>query len=275
MNEILAPRPPNEELRAKAVVKTGLIDAPKPEMFQVYCDLAKEITGFKDADFSLFDGEVQCNISNAGSDDFEIGEKSSRHEFNICSYVLLDSEPLLMHDIEKDPTWKNHPKILDGTSEVRGYAGFPVINKDNYALGTLCMSDPKPMSIADDKIILVKKISSNIAHLLDVHSDQKELTSQKILEALDVFQKEEKDFTLNDFKSFLHLCADMTLETNEAMALSRRGLCAPDDHNKMSLTSEGRYLQSRMQLGTKPMKRLKLRGNAAESLIDEMFANLN
>ena len=59
------------------------------------------------------------------------------------------------------------------------------------------------------------------------------------------------------------------------MALSRRGLCAPDDHNKMSLTSEGRYLQSRMQLGTKPMKRLKLRGNAAESLIDEMFANLN
>ena len=35
----LAPRPANEEQRVKAVVKTGLIDAPNPELFQVYCDL--------------------------------------------------------------------------------------------------------------------------------------------------------------------------------------------------------------------------------------------
>ena len=32
----LAPRPANEEMRARAVVKTGLIDAPNPEIFQVY-----------------------------------------------------------------------------------------------------------------------------------------------------------------------------------------------------------------------------------------------
>ena len=156
MNKNLAPRPPNEELRAKAVVKTGLIDAPKPEMFQVYCDLAKEITGFKYADFSLFDGEVQCNIANAGDDDFESGTKDLRHEFNICSYVLLDPEPLIMHDLAKDPTWKTHPKILDGTAEVRAYAGFPVINRDNYALGTLCISHPKPMHFPEDKINLIK-----------------------------------------------------------------------------------------------------------------------
>ena len=34
----LAPRPSNEEQRVKAVVKTGLIDNPNPELFQVYCD---------------------------------------------------------------------------------------------------------------------------------------------------------------------------------------------------------------------------------------------
>ena len=51
----LAPRPANEEQRAKAVVKTGLIDSPNPDLFQVYCDLAKDITGFTDATFSLYD----------------------------------------------------------------------------------------------------------------------------------------------------------------------------------------------------------------------------
>ena len=63
----LAPRPANEEMRARAVVKTGLIDAPNPEIFQVYCDLAKDITGFEEAQFSLYDGEMSCGIANAGT----------------------------------------------------------------------------------------------------------------------------------------------------------------------------------------------------------------
>ena len=42
----LAPRPANEEQRVKAVIKTGLIDAPDNTAFQVYCELAKDITGF-------------------------------------------------------------------------------------------------------------------------------------------------------------------------------------------------------------------------------------
>ena len=40
----LAPRPANEEQRVKAVIKTGLIDAPDNTAFQVYCELAKDIT---------------------------------------------------------------------------------------------------------------------------------------------------------------------------------------------------------------------------------------
>ena len=51
MTTSLAPRPANEERRAKAVIQTGLIDNPKPELFQVYCDLAKDITDFDSASF--------------------------------------------------------------------------------------------------------------------------------------------------------------------------------------------------------------------------------
>ena len=59
----LAPRPANEELRVKAVIKTGLIDAPDNTAFQVYCELAKDITGFDTASFTLFDcrGPVRCS----------------------------------------------------------------------------------------------------------------------------------------------------------------------------------------------------------------------
>ena len=45
----LATRPNNEERRAQAVVKTGLIDAPNSDLFQIYCDLAKDLTGYEQA----------------------------------------------------------------------------------------------------------------------------------------------------------------------------------------------------------------------------------
>ena len=155
----LAPRPANEEQRAKAVVKTGLIESPNPDLFQVYCDLAKDITGFTDATFSLYDGEMQCAIAMTGreTEEWKPGSKNLRTEHNICSFVLLDTEPLLMHDISKDPVWKSHPK-----AESWGYAGFPVVNKDNYALGTLCMFDRSgPRSLNEGQVQLVKKISSS------------------------------------------------------------------------------------------------------------------
>ena len=110
----LAPRPANEEQRAKAVVKTGLIDSPNPDLFQVYCDLAKDITGFANATFSLFDGEMQCAmaLTEGGHPDptRKVGDKGLRTKDSICAYVLLETEPLLIPDISKDPIWKDHPQ---------------------------------------------------------------------------------------------------------------------------------------------------------------------
>ena len=62
----LAPRPINEKRRAQAVIRTGLISNPKPELFQIYCDLAKDLTGFDSATFSLYDDDIQCGISASG-----------------------------------------------------------------------------------------------------------------------------------------------------------------------------------------------------------------
>ena len=158
----LAPRPFNEEIRAKTVISTGLIDSPEPELFQIYSDLAKDVSGFDKASFSLYDLDFQCPISSTGYEEDRNGQKYARDSLNVCSYVILDSEPLLIGDMSKHPTWKSHPRILDGSGTL-GYAGFPVINKDNYALGTLCMLNKTPKSLDTNQVDLLKKITANIA----------------------------------------------------------------------------------------------------------------
>ena len=274
MTVSLAPRPANEEQRVQAVIKTGLIDAPDNTNFQVYCDLAKDITGFHRATFSLFDAEMQCAIADVGGNK-EVGERGVRHENNICSYVLLDTKPLLMEDISKDPIWRNHPKALDGSMEWYGYAGFPVINKDNFALGTLCMLHKTPKALNQNQVELIEKITSNMALLLDVQVEQKEITSQKILEALVNFQKYDSNLTIQDFKSFVSIVSDIKIDKFQASFLIEKGLCISNQNGLVELTSSGVKLQSDMKLEVKPMKKIKLAGDAAQSLIDEMFAKIN
>ena len=274
MNMGLAPRPDNEELRAQTVIKTGLIDAPNPDLFQIYCDLAKDITGFETASFSLYDGEMKCSIAQAGGDDFEVGAKSERSEFNVCSYVLLDTEPLLMADMCKDPTWKDHPH-LEGMDTGPGYAGFPVINSENFALGTLCMMNMSgPKALNDEQVAQVKKITSSIAHMLDLQIKQKELTSERMLDALAHFQKVDSSFGLSDFKMYVSLCAELNVSKEDATGIINVGLAEDVGSGRIQLTDVGRRLQFDMNLQQKAMKRIKMDGGEADALLDEMFAEI-
>ena len=275
MNMGLAPRPENETLRAQTVLKTGLIDAPNPDLFQIYCDLAKDITGFETATFSLYDGEMKCSIAEAGNDDFVAGTKSERSELNVCAYVLLDTEPLLMEDMVKDPTWKDHPNIK-GLEKGPGYAGFPVINSENFALGTLCMLNPSgPKGLNEEQIEQVKKITRSIAHMLDLQIRQKELTSQRMLDALAHFQKVDAGFGLNDFKMYVSLCSELSVSTADAEGIIRVGLAELDDAGRIHMTESGRRLQFDMNLQQKAMKRIKMDGGEADALLDEMFAEID
>jgi hypothetical protein len=244
----LAPVPFNENERVKTVIKTGLIDSPNSEMFLVYCDLAKDLTGFQSATFSLFDGNNQCSISSSGRDEFVSGSISDKGVNNICAYVLLDTEPLLMPDLRKDPIWKNHPKILDGTTTTLGYAGFPVINRDNYALGTLCMKHPKPRELSQKQIELVKKITSNMAHLLDLHIEQKELTSNKVLEIINIFKQKFPGFTISDLEAFLSLAANLDILEINASNLLKYNLCEKNTNSSFVLSHFGRKLLEDMEL---------------------------
>ena len=275
MNMGLAPRPANEDLRAQTVVKTGLIDAPNPDLFQIYCDLAKDITGFETATFSLYDGEMQCSIAGAGREDFTPGSKTERGELNVCSYVLLDTEPLLMEDMLKDPTWKDHPNLA-GMDAGPGYAGFPVINSENFALGTLCMMNfSGPKGLNDEQISQVKKITSSIAHMLDLQLKQKELTSQRMLEALSHFQKADSRLGLDDFKIYVSICSELGVSSTDAEGIIRVGLAELDDAGQVQMTEAGRKLQFDMNLQQKAMKRIKMDGSEADALLDELFAEID
>ena len=51
-----------------------------------------------------------------------------------CVFLCAGHRTLIVEDFYEDPNWAEHPYIKSGDAP-HSYAGFPVVNKDNYVLG--------------------------------------------------------------------------------------------------------------------------------------------
>ena len=230
------------------------------------------MTGFDYAAFSLFDENFQCKIS---ATDGSANDKSERNEFNVCSYVLLSSEPTLIHDLSKHPKWKTHPKILSGEAKYLGYAGFPVINKDNYALGTLCLFNGyEPSSLNQKQIELIKSLAERIAHQIDLQTDQKETTSETMHQAIKKFTNRVNVNDLDLLNKFLNVCSGKIVSEEELEQLQKTDLAKRDPSGEVVLTENGNALLSEMKLQPKVMKRNIIDTGGKPTFLDDLLGEL-
>ena len=66
MEWVPAPTPINENRRAQATEKTGIIGTDQVYLFDIYLEIAKDISGYEGGIFSLYDSKNQCSISAIG-----------------------------------------------------------------------------------------------------------------------------------------------------------------------------------------------------------------
>ena len=184
MEWVPAPTPINEKRRAQATEKTGIIGTDQVYLFDIYLEIAKDISGYEGGSFSLYDSKNQCSISAIGYEK-ELHQKNDKAD-SICSYVLLEKNPLVVFDLKKHDIFKYHPAATSGMCH--SYCGFPVRNKDGYALGTFCLLNfTEVKEMTSEKIELIEKLVSRLALQIDTQTEQKEITSQKISKSIDIF----------------------------------------------------------------------------------------
>ena len=267
-----APTPVNEKRRAQAVEKTGIIGTDQIYLFDIYVEIAKDITGYEGGTFSLYDSNYQCIISEMGKPGERELHRKADKSLAVCSYVLLEKDPLLLFDIKKEPKFENHFAVKSNL--LKSYAGFPVINKDGYALGTFCMLNfSEVKEISSDKIKLIQKLVSRLVLQIDTQTEQKELTSQKISKSIDIFMENYSDFTLIDYKNFIDICSGLSLPSENATNLINADLCEVKNRIVL-LSTKGNELQDKMNIVTKIHNQIIVEGAEANSLIDNALDKL-
>ena len=272
MEWIPAPTPINEKRRAQAVEKTGIIGTDQIYLFDIYLEIAKDISGYSAGSFSLYDSKNQCMISEIGKPGERELHRKADKAASICSYVILEKNPLLVFELNKHEIFKNHDAVKSGM--VHSYCGFPVRNKDGYAMGTFCIYNfSEVKEISPEKIELIEKLVSRLALQIDTQTEQKEITSQKISKSIDIFMDNYKDFTLSDYKNFIDICSGLNLPEKNATNLINANLCEIRNMTVM-LSTRGNRLQEKMNIVTKIHNQVKVEGSEANSLIDNALDKL-
>ncbi len=272
-----APMTSNEERRLEALKRLGVIGTDQGDIFDIYSELALEVSGFFAATCSLIDVDTQHGISlcslNGELEKMTEGKpvKVERAQ-SPCAYTILTPEPLLVPDCREHKIFKDAGTVKAGM--VVAYAGFPIINKDNYVFGTICLFDPNIKKLKKQEIKLLEKLTKRLAHQLDTQAEQKAVTAEKISLAIGVFEEHVGECSLKDFKYFINLCAGRDIELEKCHNLKNNDLCSVNKNGSMELTEKGQELQIKMGLQTRTLNKRKVEGEAANLLVDSMLSEL-
>jgi signal transduction histidine kinase len=135
---MVIPLPPNEAQRLQALHAYGLLDARPEAGFDEITALASYLSRAPIALFGLVDETRQCFKSCFG---FQLSEIPRENSF--CAYTILDPEGMVVADALADPRFAVNP-LVQGAPGIRFYAGTPLLTRDGYALGALCVIDTQP-----------------------------------------------------------------------------------------------------------------------------------
>jgi GAF domain-containing protein len=166
--------PTNEAERLTALREYHILDTETEQSYDDITGLAAHICDAPIAMISLVDENRQWFKSRVG-----LEEQQTPRDIAFCAHAILQDEPLIVADATKDQRFANNPMVT-GEMNVRFYAGFPLINPEGLALGTLCIVDHKPRQLSLAQVKTMRSLARQVMMLLELKR-----VSTRLAEALD------------------------------------------------------------------------------------------
>ena len=135
----------DEDARLASVASLRLLDTPASADFDELVELAAWTCHVPIAAISLLDADRQWFKAIVGLDVPE-----TDRDVAFCAHTIAQDQTLIVPDALLDPRFVDNP-FVTGDTEIRFYAGVPIIIDDGQAVGTLCVLDTRPRSIFADE----------------------------------------------------------------------------------------------------------------------------
>ena len=201
----------NEADRIKRLDYYEIMDSQEEAMFDELTLLASQILDVPISYISLLDDQRQWFKSKVGLDVSE-----TPIDISFCKHTIMGKEPLIVNDTLESETFKDNV-FVTGELGARFYAGVPIMDLDNHAIGTFCAVDQKPRELTDKEKQLLKTMAKTAMSLISLRKSR--LEAMKLAKAKEEFlsnMSHEIRTPLNAIIGFNDLLRKTTLTTTQS-----------------------------------------------------------
>jgi hypothetical protein len=165
--------PENESERQANLDLYEILDTFPEEAFDAITSIAAHICGTPIALISLIDKDRQWFKSHHG-----LAVSETPRDFSFCAHAILDPDQLfVVEDAQLDNRFFDNP-LSTGDPNVIFYAGAPLVSREGFPLGTLCVIDNKPHTLNSEQRKALADLSNQVIAQMELRRIVKELKSK-------------------------------------------------------------------------------------------------
>ncbi|MBO9153537.1 PAS domain S-box protein [Chitinophaga sp. GCM10012297] len=168
------PVPLNEKERLAALHSYHILDTFREEEYNNLTELASRICDVPISLIALVDANRVWVKSATGT-----GLREASREGSISGLTILGTGLLEIKDTAKDPRVSGLD-VVTGEEAIRFYAGYPLTDRNGFALGALCVCDRRPNCLSPEQRDALKLLAETVVTLI---------TGRRRTEELDHFEK--------------------------------------------------------------------------------------
>ena len=158
-----------ETLRLKALESYSIMDSLPEIDFDYFTQLAAIICETPICLISLLDSERQWFKSKVG-----LSVNETPRNISFCQYTILGPDIYEVVDASNNELFKDNPLVTSDPS-IRFYAGAPLIDREGFNLGSLCVIDTSPKTLTNQQKTSLKLLADSIVSLLESKREIKKL----------------------------------------------------------------------------------------------------
>ena len=143
-----------EEARLDALRRLDLLDTPPSEAFDRITRIAGRVFGLPIAAISLTDRERQWYKSRIGVEQTSLPRREAP-----CSKVVESAKLLVIPNLPDDPDYGDG---LLARSGVRFYAGTPLVTREGFCLGAMCVLGTEPRQVTAEELTTLTDLAAMV-----------------------------------------------------------------------------------------------------------------
>ena len=170
-----------EAIRLKAVHDLEILDTPPESDFDELVKLAAMIFDVPISTVTIVDAHRQWFKAAVG-----LSVTETPRDISFCTHAIESETPLLVSDTSKDARFSNNPSVINDPY-LGFYAGVPLRNSQNLAIGTFCIMDKTPRELSAREIEILQIFANQVMKLLELRYQRNQL--KKLIVERDTMNK--------------------------------------------------------------------------------------